>query len=87
MAGEIFYKLGMGYVDSVKAVLFSSMVLSVLGMYLFLNSLLKSRSSAFLGAIFYLYAPLRFLNVYVSASVGSASALAVLPFIFWAWLA
>lgn len=83
MVGEIFHKLGMGYVDSVKAVLFLSMVSSVFGMYLFLNALLKSRMAAFLGAIFYLYAPLRFLNVYVSAAVGSALALGIIPFIFW----
>lgn len=83
MVGEVFYKLGLGYVDSVKAVLFLSMVISVLGMYLFLNALLKDRLAAFLGAIFYLYAPLRFLTVYVSAAVGSALALGILPFVFW----
>ncbi|HLC97045.1 hypothetical protein A3B45_01790 [Candidatus Daviesbacteria bacterium RIFCSPLOWO2_01_FULL_39_12] len=83
MVGEIFHKLGMGYVDSVKAVLFWSMVASVLGMYLFLNALLKDRLAAFTGAIFYLYAPIRFLNVYVSAAVGSALALGILPFVFW----
>lgn len=83
MFGEIFHKLGMGYVDSVKAVLFSSMILSILGMYLFLKALLQDRLAAFLGALFYLYAPIRFLNVYVSAAVGSALALGILPFIFW----
>lgn len=75
--------MGMGYVDSVKAVLFTSMIISVLGMYLFLNVLLKDRLAAILGAIFYLYAPIRFLNVYVSAAVGSALALGILPFVFW----
>lgn len=83
MVGEVFHFLGLGYVDSVKAVLFSSMIMSVLGMYLFLKALLGSKLSAFLGSLFYLYAPLRFLNVYVSASVGSALALGILPFIFW----
>lgn len=84
MVGEIFHKLGFGFVDSVEAVLFTSMIISVLGMYLFLKALLKDRMAAFLGAIFYLYAPIRFLNVYVSAAVGSALALGILPFIFWA---
>ena len=86
MFGEIFHKMGLGFVDSVKAVLFSSMILSVLGMYLFLKSLLGSKLAAFLGAIFYLYAPLRFLNVYVSAAVGGALALGIVPFVFWAIL-
>ncbi|MDP3973313.1 MAG: hypothetical protein Q8P92_00600 [Candidatus Daviesbacteria bacterium] len=83
MVGEISHKMGLGYVDSVKAVLFASMIGSVLGMYLFLNALLGSKPSAFLGAIFYLYAPLRFLTVYVSSAVGSALALGILPFVFW----
>lgn len=86
LIGQVFHKLGLGFVDSVKAVLFSSMILSVLGMYLFLNNLLKSRLAAFLGAVFYLYAPIRFLTVYVSAAVGSALALGILPFVFWAIL-
>lgn len=83
LVGEIFHKLGFSFVDSVKAVLFLSMVISEVGMYLFLNALLKSRLAAFLGAIFYLYAPIRFLNVYVSAAVGSALALGILPFVFF----
>ena len=83
LIGEVFHKAGFSFLYSVKAVLFSSMILSVLGMYLFLKSFLGSRLPAFLGAVFYLYAPLRFLNVYVAASVGSALALGILPFVFW----
>lgn len=97
LAGEIFHKVGFSFLYSVKAVLFSSMILSVLGMYLFLKSFLgspracvdvsrgeaDSRLPAFLGAVFYLYAPIRFLNVYVAASVGSALAIGILPFVFW----
>lgn len=80
--GQIFHLVGFNFVDSIKAVLFSSMILSVLGMYLFLNSLLNNRWAAFLGAIFYLYAPIRFLNTYVAGAVGSALALGILPFVF-----
>lgn len=84
MLGEVFHKLGLNFVDSVKSVLFTSMIISSLGMYLFLKELLGSRLAAFLGAVFFLYAPLRFLNVYVSAAVGSALALGIIPFVFWA---
>ncbi len=83
IVGEGFHKLGLGFVDSVKAVLFLSMVISVLGMYLFLKELLGSKLAAFLGAVFYLYAPLRFSNIYVSAAVGSALAIGIVPFVFW----
>lgn len=83
--GEIFLKLGFDYVESVKAVLMFSMLISVIGMYLFLDALFpKNRLAAFLGAMFYLYAPVRFLDVYVSAALGNALALGFLPFIFWA---
>ena len=81
--GEGFHKLGLGFVDSVKAVLFLSMVLSAVGMYLFLRSYLGSQMAAFLGSMFYLYAPHRFLNVYVAAAVGGALGDAILPFVFW----
>src|SRR3989338_11574751 len=37
MLGEVFHKAGLGFVDSVKAVLFTSIILSVVGMYLFLK--------------------------------------------------
>lgn len=80
--GEIFHKLGFNFLYSVKAVLFSSMLLSVVGMYLFLRAYLGTKLSAFLGAMFYLYVPLRFLNVYVSAAAGSALAAALVPFVF-----
>ncbi len=82
--GDVFHRVGLGFVDSVKAVFFLSLILSTVGMYLFLKSLLKSSLAAFLGAVFYLYAPVRFLNVYVSAALGSALALGMLPFVFWA---
>src|SRR3989344_9596356 len=82
LIGEVFYKSGLGYVDSVKAVLFLSVILSVFGMYLFLKSLLGEELAALLGTVFYLYAPIRFVNLYVSGSVGSALALGVLPFVF-----
>lgn len=83
--GGLFHKLGFDFVESVKAVFFISMIMSVIGMNLFLNWLFpKNKLGAFLGAMFYLYAPVRFLDVYVSAAVGNALALGILPFIFWA---
>lgn len=83
--GVVFHRIGFNFVESVKAVLLFSMVMSVIGMYLFLDSLFpKQKLASFLGAMFYLYAPVRFLNVYVSAAVGNALAMGIVPFIFWA---
>lgn len=81
--GEIFHKLGWGYVDSVKAILILSILISPIGMYLFLKSLFNDRLAAFLGAVFWVYAPVRFLNVYVAAAVGNALACGIVPFVFW----
>src|SRR3989338_7378100 len=86
LVGEILHKLGLGFVDSVKSVLFVSAILSILGMYLFLKELLGSKLAAILGAVFYLYAQIRFLNIYVSASAGSVLAAGIIPFIFWSLL-
>lgn len=82
--GEVFHKVGLNFVDSVKAVLFLSLILSTLGMYLFLKSLFNSYLSAFLGAIFYLYSPIHMIVVYVSGSTGASMGLVFPPFIFWA---
>lgn len=84
LLGEVCHKIGFNFIESVKAVMLFSMLISVIGMYLFLEALFpKQKMAAFLGAIFYLYAPVRFLNVYVSAAVGNALAMGILPFIFW----
>lgn len=82
LIGEIFYKIGFNFVDSVKAVFVSSVILSAIGMYLFLRNF-TDKLSSFLGSIFFIYAPIRFINIYVSAAVGSALALAFVPFIFY----
>ncbi len=84
MVGELFHLAGFNFLYSVKAVLFVSLILSTLGMYLFLNSLFKSQMAAILGAVFYLYAPIHLIVVYVSGSVGASMGFAFPPFIFWA---
>ncbi len=85
LTGELFYLSGFNFVESVKAVMLLSMFGSVLTMFWFLRELLGAQytKAAFLGAVFYLYAPIRLSIVYVSASVGSALALAIIPLVFW----
>lgn len=84
MIGELFHLGGLNFLYSVKAVLFLSLVLSVIGMYLFLNALFNSQLSAFLGALFYIYSPIHLIVIYVSGAVGASMGLAFPPFIFWA---
>lgn len=84
LIGEIFHRLGFSFLYSVKAVFFLSLILSTVGMYLFLKSLFKYSLSAFLGAVFYLYAPIHLIVVYVSGAPGASLGLVFPPFIFWA---
>ncbi|MBI4039184.1 hypothetical protein HY384_04490 [Candidatus Daviesbacteria bacterium] len=83
LIGEVFHKAGFSFISSVKAVFVFSILISIIGMYLFLKELFQVRLAAILGAVFYLYAPIRFSNIYVSASVGAALAAGILPFVFY----
>ena len=83
LIGEVFHHVGFTFSDSVQAVLLLSLPISAIGMYLYIKSWLGNTTSAILGSLFYLYAPIRFLNVYVSAALGNAVALAIVPFVFY----
>lgn len=84
LIGEVFHKMGLNFLDSVKAVFFLSLITSTVGMYLFLKSLFNSYLAAILGSLFYLYAPIHLITVYVSGSPGASMGLVFPPFIFWA---
>ncbi len=79
-----FHKLGLNFIWSVKMTMALSMVSSAIFAYIFLRYLFKSELAGFTGGLFYLYAPIRFLNVYVSATFGNAVAFMFVPLIFWA---
>ncbi len=83
MMGEIFHLIGFNLVDSIKIVLGLSLIASALTMFLFLETLLKDKQAAFLGSLFYLYAPIRFIQTYVAATVGASLALVFVPLIFY----
>lgn len=78
--GEIFHLLGFSLVDSVKAVLFISIPLSGIFMYLFLGEFIKKRW-AFIGALLYLYAPYRAVDVYIRGAIGEALSFVFLPLV------
>ena len=78
------HHLGFDYIWSVKLVLALSMVLSVVFAYIFFAYLWRDRRAGFVGALFYLFAPIRFLNVYVSATFGNAVAFMFIPLSFYA---
>jgi len=75
---------GFSYIWSVKITFLLSMILSAFFAFIFFSYLFKSRYAGFVGGLFYLYAPIRFVNVYVSADFGNAVAFVFAPLVFWA---
>lgn len=82
LLGVVFHRLGLDYIWSVKMVLAFSMIASIFTAYV-LFRLMFGTLGGFLGAVFYVYAPIRFINVYVSATVGNALAFVFVPLVFW----
>lgn len=74
--GEMFHKLGLSFVDSVKAVFFISVPLSMYFMYKFLKEH-TNEILALAGAVLYVYTPYRATDIYVRGAIGE-----ILAFVF-----
>jgi len=81
--GSVFYFLFGSIQLSFKLVFFSSILISVIGMYLFLREFV-GKWSAFSGSMLFLYTPYRAVEIYVRGAMGEAFALSLLPWVFWA---
>lgn len=75
---SFFHLFGFGFITSVKLLLASTYIVSGLGMYLFLRRYI-SEKYAFLGAIFYLYAPYHLVDLHFRNAIGEMTGLAILP--------
>lgn len=75
---EIPKVLGLGFVDSVKAIFVVSTVVSSLAMYWALAQI-TGKTAAAAGAIVYLFIPYRFVDLYVRGSLGESLAFAIVP--------
>lgn len=78
-----FHFIGFSFVDSTKLVFAVAYVLSGLTMYVWLQSFL-SRKAAFIGALAYMFAPYRFVDLYVRGAIGEHVAFIFPPLIFYA---
>jgi hypothetical protein len=80
---ELFFRFGgLGYEDSVKAVLILSVLLSGLAMYGFVRSWL-GRNAGLVAAAVYMALPYHLVDVYVRAALAESVALAFLPLALW----
>lgn len=75
---EPFMFAGINAVSAFKALLFISIITGALGMYFFAREYF-GKAPSFVAATFYIFAPYRFLDVYVRGNVGEALGLSMLP--------
>lgn len=79
---SFFHFLGLNLIDSFKLFFASSFILSGLFMYLWLKEFLGKNAAA-LGAVLYLFAPYRFIDLYVRGAIGEHTAFVFLPLILY----
>ena len=76
--GSLIHFLGIDFVDSIKTIFILAYVLSGLFMYLWVNDFWGSLPG-FIAAAFYLFAPYRFVNLYVRGALGEHLCLTFVP--------
>ena len=79
---SFFHFLGFSLVDSVKIVFGSTFVLSAFAMYLWTRNFLPSHA-AFFSAILYMFAPYRFVDLYIRGALGEHVAFVFPPLILY----
>lgn len=79
---SLFHALGFSFVDSTKLVFAAAYILSGLAMFLWLKEFL-SKESAFIGSLLYIFAPYRFVDLYVRGAIGEHVAFIFPPLIFY----
>lgn len=77
-----FIFLGYSLVDSVKIVFGLTFIISGIGMYLWINRLL-GMYAGIVAAALYMFAPYRFVNLYVRGAIGEHVSFAFIPFILF----
>lgn len=76
---SFFHVLGASLVDSVKLVFATTYILSGVGMYIWIKNLWGKKEGIVAAAI-YMYAPYRFVDLYVRGAIGEHVAFVFIPF-------
>lgn len=79
---SLFHFLGFSLIDSVKLVFALGVIASGLAMYLFLETA-WGILPGLVGGILYMYAPYRFVDLYVRGDIGEHIAFIFIPFVCW----
>ena len=78
---SLFHVIGFSFVDSTKLVFGVAYILSALTMYLWMSSAFGKRAGL-IGALLYIFAPYRFVDLYVRGAIGEHVAFVFPPLIF-----
>lgn len=81
--GEFFRLLGLSFIDSLKGLFITSIVLSALGMYMLGKRLWGSSWAGLLSAVVYTYAPYRAVDIYVRGALPEAVSFVYFPLIIY----
>ncbi len=79
---SLFHAFGFSFVDSTKLVFTAAYILSGLAMFLWLKEFL-TKEAAFIGSLLYIFAPYRFVDLYVRGAIGEHVAFIFPPLIFY----
>ncbi len=79
---SLFHFLGFSLIDSVKIVFGLTFVLSGISMYLWVSEFLPL-TAAIISSVLYMFAPYRFIDLYVRGDLGEHVAFAFLPLVFY----
>lgn len=78
---EALHLIGFSFVNSIKAVFLLSIFFSGLFMYMFSNRIF-GHWPALASAVFYIFVPYRFVDLYARGSIGESAAFVFIPLIF-----
>lgn len=79
--GSLLHYFGISYEESIKMVFLLGYVLSGLFMFLLLYELARDKVISVLGSVIYMWAPYRFLDIYIRGALGEATAFVFFPLI------
>ncbi|KKS20948.1 MAG: hypothetical protein UU78_C0047G0004 [Candidatus Roizmanbacteria bacterium GW2011_GWC2_41_7] len=81
--GSLFHFLGLSFVDSTKMVFIVATMASVYAMYIWMKEAFN-KEAAIIGSILYLFAPYRFVDLYIRGAIGEHVAFIFPPLILYA---
>jgi len=85
LLGSAIHFFGFSFTNSFEILMALGFIFSAIFSYLWLKEVFKSEKAAFLGALFYVWAPYRFLLIYVRASISELLAYTLLPLVFYSY--